>query len=1146
MTKPVSRHVRLRVSSAGRPPLFAVAAIGAMVLSAVSANAQTIVLPGGPPFPGGPFIVDGTQSPDQSYTFLSVPFDPVPPSTLVITSDGLIAPVFPFGGKAISIGPNVLATITGSSGAQPGGWDIDLDFSPLNAGMISSAIWIENGSFGNYIDDGSVAPPDTTINDVNIRIVDSAPFFAGRELSGISTRAANATTTIDNVVIDIQEIGNADLVAAGIYTMGGQNFDVANPLAATAAPAVTTVTASSLGVSAWNASGVRSTSGGQTDISNSVISVTNIFDGTSPGTSRGYGIHVGGSTAFYPQDTNVVSQDNTITVTGAGSDSVSYGIYTVAPLPSSGFISASVQAHSTNDVIAVTGTEVHGLYADTGLSGPGAFGVITPFTNEIFSTDTTVTVTGTDGGSGATAHFGGQITLERNTIDVNGPGVHGLVVDTGSVTPPGLNQFYHPTFIHDTDSVVTVADGDGGQVYDGGELILTGTDLTAGGNGVFVSNPTVDNAAEINTVILDGATMDSGTDSFHVDAAVANVTVEGGSTVTSDTDIGLNAINNSTVDFTVDASDLIGDLISDATSTVDAVLQNGGSVTGMISDINTVLVGAGSEWTVTDVSTVRDTLTNAGTIAFESPVAGAYKTVTTDLYVSEGGSIHFNTFVGDDASPTDRLVTTGIQVGAGGATQVFVNNMDPTQTGAQTRGDGIELVEVTDAANSAAGAFVLGARVAAGAYEYTLFHNGVADPADGDWYLRSNAVVPAVPADPVGPLAPMDPVDPVDPAAPAPNYRAEVPLYMAAPGLAHRFGLVTLGTLHDRRGYMPFPAPATGAPVPTQTIWCKDAARDFRCALTPEQEKVYADAATGADNPGSRALWGRIFGGTGEHQPTDSSYFDITAAGASSFVENGPSYDYDFAGFQAGRDLFGREGADGSIDVAGLYLGFGRINADVNGVYAGNAGSTALDGYSVGAYWTRFGASGWYLDAVAQGTWFADIDARSVPGERLETEGWSAIASLEAGYPFRLGNGWTLEPQAQLVYQHIALDGGADSFGFVDYEDSDTAQGRIGARVARTFDLSEDNGARSVTLWGRASLWHDFDGTARTRFSSLQNLNAEAFEASLGGTWAEVGLGLSSQVSENVSIFLAGDYSFSVDSASNDEVGGRAGIKVAW
>ncbi|MDR2877273.1 MAG: autotransporter outer membrane beta-barrel domain-containing protein [Chromatiales bacterium] len=53
------------------------------------------------------------------------------------------------------------------------------------------------------------------------------------------------------------------------------------------------------------------------------------------------------------------------------------------------------------------------------------------------------------------------------------------------------------------------------------------------------------------------------------------------------------------------------------------------------------------------------------------------------------------------------------------------------------------------------------------------------------------------------------------------------------------------------------------------------------------------------------------------------------------------------------------------------------------------------------------------------------------------------------------------------------------------------------------------------------------------------------FAASLGGTWAQTGLGLSGQITRNVSVFGATDYNIALDQ-SGHSFGGRAGIRLTW
>jgi hypothetical protein len=82
-------------------------------------------------------------------------------------------------------------------------------------------------------------------------------------------------------------------------------------------------------------------------------------------------------------------------------------------------------------------------------------------------------------------------------------------------------------------------------------------------------------------------------------------------------------------------------------------------------------------------------------------------------------------------------------------------------------------------------------------------------------------------------------------------------------------------------------------------------------------------------------------------------------------------------GFQGGVDLWRGSFLPGHRDVAGVYVAFANSNIAVDGLVTNAAatgyvqsrtGTLGLNAYSAGGYWTQYGPSGWYLDAVVQGT----------------------------------------------------------------------------------------------------------------------------------------------------------------------------------
>lgn len=130
-------------------------------------------------------------------------------------------------------------------------------------------------------------------------------------------------------------------------------------------------------------------------------------------------------------------------------------------------------------------------------------------------------------------------------------------------------------------------------------------------------------------------------------------------------------------------------------------------------------------------------LDNAGRVTFGG-TPGTTLTVAGD-YAGYGGTLEIATQLGTDTAPTDLLVITGNSIG--GTTLVSVINVGGT--GGLTTADGIRVIRVDGISDAAA--FALAGPAIAGAYRYGLYHNGIADPADGDWYLRSSGLAPTLP-----------------------------------------------------------------------------------------------------------------------------------------------------------------------------------------------------------------------------------------------------------------------------------------------------------------------------------------------------------------------------------------------------------------
>ncbi len=616
---------------------------------------------------------------------------------------------------------------------------------------------------------------------------------------------------------------------------------------------------------------------------------------------------------------------------------------------------------------------------------------------------------------------------------------------------------------------------------------------------------------------LAGLTVNDGTISFAPTTTIATaataVTMNGGTarftggTVTSGGDAFSALAGVSTVELfgtSVTAGGLLLNvasganhtLIADATTLVGDVrvagtglvdLRNASSLTGTAMGGN-MTIDATSSWMLTGNSSIT-TLTNAGLVDVGGSF-GAHRTLTVQNLIGNNGVVRLHTVLGGDGSPSDRIVVNGGS--ATGMTRLAIVQVGGL--GAATPGNGIQVVEAQNGATTG-GAFTLAGPVAAGAYEYALFQGARDGSTTDSWYLRSEEP----PCEVTNTCPPPPPVPP-----PADKYRAEVSLYAVANSMPLIYGRTLLDGLHKRVGEE----------------------EDLRGRLG-QSGGSYVNGA-----------WGRMIGQFGE----------IDGNGARG---SGPDYDYKLYTMQSGMDVFRHTDDNGHRDHVGFYLAAGRMEADVVADSGRLAGHNVMDAYSLGGYWTHFGPTGWYVDAVLQGSLY-NMDITSVRGlGNITTDGFGVAASLEAGYPINLGGKLILEPQAQIVWQMTYMNGGsADENTRVDFRSGRSVAGRLGARLANSWTLQEGTQTASpllLTAWVSPNVWHEFSGNTHTTVAAADGSNGVRFNSDIGGTWGEVNIGVNAQINRATSLIANVGYSFGLGSdVDRTAYEGRVGLRLNW
>lgn len=313
----------------------------------------------------------------------------------------------------------------------------------------------------------------------------------------------------------------------------------------------------------------------------------------------------------------------------------------------------------------------------------------------------------------------------------------------------------------------------------------------------------------------------------------------------------------------------------------------------------------------------------------------------------------------------------------------------------------------------------------------------------------------------------------------------EVPIYAEVPVLGRELGIAQLGTFHERQG----------------------------------DQSLLSESGT------LPAAWGRVWG---EHATLDNN-------GTASQAFSGT-----MGGLQAGQDVYADTVAGGHGDHYGVFIGFARAQGDVTGFALGfphiAVGSLSINAYSAGGYWTHIGTGGWYTDTVLMGSSLT-INPMSNGGVGVTTHGDSVDASFEAGLPFALSTGLSIEPQAQLIWQHVSVNGLDDGISSVSFDGASGFVGRLGVRLQGQFEAGD-------TLWqpyARANLWRYFGGTDSATFAQTTEIPTR-----VAATAFQFGLGLVGHLSARGSVFATVGYTTDVNSAHRDIIEGGIGMRWRW
>lgn len=208
-----------------------------------------------------------------------------------------------------------------------------------------------------------------------------------------------------------------------------------------------------------------------------------------------------------------------------------------------------------------------------------------------------------------------------------------------------------------------------------------------------------------------------------------------------------------------------------------------------------------------------------------------------------------------------------------------------------------------------------------------------------------------------------------------------------------------------------------------------------------------------------------------------------------------------------------------------------------------DAGRSDQTMYGLGAYYTMLDGKGGYADFVTQiSRYGVKTQSSGAYGMSMRTSGWGAALSAEAGKAFDIGDassGLRLEPQAQVMVQHVALRDSDDDLGRVTLPKSHALHSRVSLKLSKAWGEQDDAQNHG---WLMLSYRHTL-GESSSEYQTRTQGDI-AFENKLDGSRVGLSAGYDRRAGKNTFVNVQLNAEQGLGGASGlRAIGGSMGIK---